>query len=266
MARDDPRPGPGEREGEGEGDSLPFLMLVPNMVTTLGLCAGLTAIRFVMGGQFTLAVWLILFSVLIDGLDGLIARRLGAASDFGAQLDSLSDFLNFGVAPGLLVYQMALAQSEKAGGWIFVLVFAACCCMRLARFNVAKRRAEDSGEQVAVKHFTGVPAPAGALLALLPVFISFETGLRLADHPLPVELWLALVGALMVSRLPTFSPKSIRVPRERTGLILIALALLVGLLLAAFWRMVVLIILLYCLTLLHSFFRNVLAPRLGRRR
>lgn len=252
-----PKPSP-----EGETDSLPFLMLVPNMVTTLGLCAGLTAIRFVMSGQFHLAVWLILFSTVLDGLDGLLARRLQATSDFGAQLDSLSDFLNFGVAPGFIVYQMALAQSEKAGGWIFILVYIVCCCMRLARFNVALNKAATTGEVEKPAHFTGVPAPAGALMALLPVFVSFETGLELAEFPIPVELYIVLVGSLMVSRLPTFSPKSVRVPRERIVWVMIALALLAGTMLAEFWKSLIVIILLYAASLLHSFGKVLL----GRRR
>lgn len=247
---------------EAEGDSLPFLTLVPNMVTTLGLCSGLTAIRFLMAGQFLTAVWLILFAIVIDGLDGLIARRLKATSDFGAQLDSLSDFLNFGVTPGFLIYQMALAPGERSGGWIFVLVYIVCCCMRLARFNVAQSRAATNGDAKSPAHFTGVPAPAGALMALLPVFISFETGIDLAHHPMLVELYIVVVGLLMVSRLPTFSPKSIRVRRERIAWIMIGLALLVGVMLAAIWRTLIVLILLYGLSLIHSAGRAFL----GRRR
>lgn len=237
---------------EAEGDSLPFLTLVPNMVTTLGLCSGLTAIRFLMAGQFLTAVWLILFAIVIDGLDGLIARRLKATSDFGAQLDSLSDFLNFGVTPGFLVYQMALAPGERAGGWIFVLVYIVCCCMRLARFNVAQNRAATGGEIKPPAHFTGVPAPAGALMALLPVFISFETGISLADHPTPVGIYIVVVGLLMVSRLPTFSPKSIRVRREKIVWIMIGLALLIGIMLAEIWRALIVMILIYAISLVHS--------------
>ncbi|WP_347313093.1 CDP-diacylglycerol--serine O-phosphatidyltransferase [Defluviimonas sp. SAOS-178_SWC] len=253
---------PNEPQSEGEGDSLPFLTLVPNMVTTLGLCAGLTAIRSVMAGQFLVAVWLILFSAVIDGLDGLIARRLGATSDFGAQLDSLSDFLNFGVAPGFLIYQMAFAPQEKAGGWIFVLVYIICCCMRLARFNVALTRAATNGETKSPKHFTGVPAPAGALMALLPVFVSFETGVTLSHHPVAVEIYIGIVGLLMVSRLPTFSPKSIRVPRERAAWIMVALALFIGTMLAEVWKSLIAIILVYAVSLLHS----AVMVLIGRRR
>lgn len=238
---------------EADGDSLPFLILVPNMVTTLGLCAGLTAIRFVMAGQYLTAVWLILLAIVIDGLDGLIARRLKATSDFGAQLDSLSDFLNFGVTPGFLVYQMALAPGERAGGWIFVLVYIVCCCMRLARFNVAQSRAALNGSETKPdSHFTGVPAPAGALMALLPAFVAFETGVDLHGHPVLVELWITAVGLLMVSRLPTFSPKSIRVPREKIAWVMVGLALVTGIMLAETWRGLIALVLLYAASLLHS--------------
>ncbi len=247
---------------EAEGDSLPFLTLVPNMVTTLGLCSGLTAIRFLMAGQFVTAVWLILFAIVLDGLDGLLARRLKATSDFGAQLDSLSDFLNFGVTPGFLVYQMALAEGGHSGGWIVVLVYIVCCCMRLARFNVAQNRAATSGDTAPPTHFTGVPAPAAALMALLPVFLAFETRFDLTRAPAAVGLYLGAVGLLMVSRLPTFSPKSIRVPRERIAWIMVGLALVVGIMLAEIWRALIAMILLYGLSLAHSAAKALL----GRRR
>ncbi|PKP72893.1 MAG: CDP-diacylglycerol--serine O-phosphatidyltransferase [Alphaproteobacteria bacterium HGW-Alphaproteobacteria-6] len=235
-------------------DALPFVSILPNLVTMLGLCAGLTAIRFLMAGNFQLAVGLILFSTLIDGLDGLLARRLQATSDIGAQLDSLSDFLNFGVAPALLVYHFALEASPDSGGWIFVLVYVSCCCMRLARFNVAQTRIAEAGEK-APRHFTGVPAPAGALLALLPAFLSFSGLIDARSVPALGGPYLALVGLLMVSRLPTFSPKSLLIPRERIVWILIATAFAFGILLTRFWLSMVLIDLAYGLSLLHSLYR-----------
>lgn len=257
MSMEDP-----DLRREAEGDSLPFVILVPNMVTTLGLCAGLTAIRLLMAGEFVTAVGLILFAIVLDGLDGLIARRLKATSDFGAQLDSLSDFLNFGVTPGFLVYQMALAGGGHSGGWIFVLVYIVCCCMRLARFNVAQNRAATSGDTAPPAHFTGVPAPAAALMALLPVFLSFETGFDLGRAPTAVGLYLGAVGLLMVSRLPTFSPKSIRVPREKIAWIMVGLALVVGIMLAEIWQALIAMILLYGLSLAHAAGKALL----GRRR
>ncbi|MCU9848739.1 CDP-diacylglycerol--serine O-phosphatidyltransferase [Defluviimonas sp. WL0024] len=238
---------------EPESDSQPFLALLPNLVTMIGLCAGLTAIRFVLAGKFELAVILIIFSAVIDGLDGLLARRLKATSEIGAQLDSLSDFLNFGVAPGLLVYQFALAESEKMGSWIVVLVYVSCTCMRLARFNVAQNKAAVTGIKPP-PHFVGVPAPAGAMLALLPAFVAFETGAEPAP-PLLTGGYLLGVGLLMVSRLPTFSPKSLRVPKAKTGWIMIATALVIGALLAWFWLSLILLTAVYGLSLLHSFYK-----------
>lgn len=244
----------------GEADSLPFYTLLPNLVTMLGLCAGLTAIRFVFSGNYQIAVMLILFSVAIDGLDGLLARRLQATSEIGAQLDSLSDFLNFGVVPGLLVYEFALAGSERAGAWVAVLLYASCCCLRLARFNVAHTQAQTAGT-ASPKHFTGVPAPAGALMALFPVFLSFEYGTGLARAPMLVAAWLAVVGLLMASRLPTFSPKALRVPRSAIVWVMIALPFAVGIMLTRFWLSLVLIDTLYALSLLQSALRLLLTRR-----
>lgn len=244
-------------------ETLPFGSVLPNLVTMLGLCAGLTAIRFLMAGNFQLAVWLILFSALIDGLDGFLARRLQATSDFGAQLDSLSDFLSFGVAPALLIYHFALEASPDSGGWIFALVYVSCCCMRLARFNVAQNLIAVNSEKPA-RHFTGVPAPAGALLALLPAFLSFAGLVDARAIPAISGPYLALVGLLMVSRLPTFSPKSLLIPRERIVWILIATAFAFGILWTRFWLSMVLIDLAYGLSLLHSLYQFLRKKRAER--
>ena len=234
-----------------EREKLPLVNLLPNLVTILGLCAGLTSIRFVLGGDFRLAAGLIVFAALIDGLDGLLARRLQSTSDFGAELDSLSDFLNFGAAPGLLVYQ-ALLDGAWGAGWLFVLVFAICCCLRLARFNVAKAL-ETAGEQKPQRHFVGVPAPAGALLALLPVFLWFEdVVVDPSAPPLLIAFWLGLVGAGMISRLPTFAPKSVFIRRDKVVWLLIATAIVVGSLLTRFWSSLILIDFAYILLLTRS--------------
>lgn len=235
-----------------EQDALPFLNLLPNVVTILGLCAGLTAIRFVLVGNYEMAGGLILLAALIDGLDGRLARRLKATSDFGAELDSLADFLSFGVAPGLLVFEHLLGS---AGGvaWIFVLVYVSCCCLRLARFNVTKEEAPAIGPTPRA-HFVGVPAPAGAMLALLPVFLTFEGIADASSVPLLTAFYLGLVGAAMISRLPTFSPKSILVPRDRIAWLLIATAVLVGTMLTRFWLSMILIDLIYAGFLLRSAF------------
>lgn len=228
---------------------MPFLQLVPNLVTIAALCLGLTAIRFAMVGRFELAVSLILLAALLDGLDGLIARRLRATSDFGAELDSLSDFLNFGVAPGLLVYRFALGEANSLG-WIFVLIYAVAGCLRLARFNVMRGAPETSS-----KHFVGVPAPAGAMLALFPVFLSLSGLVPAQEAPMIVAIWLGVVGVLMISRLPTFSPKALRIPRGRVGLILIGTAIAMGILFTRFWMLMVLVDLAYLAALLPAVWR-----------
>lgn len=232
-------------------DRLPLFLLLPNLVTILGLCAGLTAIRFALVGRWEIAVGLILFAAVIDGLDGLIARRLDAASPFGAELDSLSDFVNFGVAPAVVVYGFAL-QAIGDAGWVFALVFAIGCCLRLARFNVGRT----APEAPARTHFTGVPAPAGALLGLLPVYLSLGGLWATETAPWAIAVWLGIVGALMVSRLATLSPKALRVPRERAVWVLLLLALVVGVAFTQFWVLMTLASLAYAATLVYAAVRR----------
>jgi CDP-diacylglycerol--serine O-phosphatidyltransferase len=238
------------RGNDSEREKLPVVSLLPNLVTILGLCAGLTSIWFVLGGDFRSAAALIVFAALIDGLDGFLARRLKATSDFGAELDSLSDFVNFGVAPGLLVFQ-ALLNDARGIGWVFVLFFSICCCLRLARFNVAKAR-EASGEQEPKRHFVGVPAPGGALLALLPVFLLFAGIVDTSTLPLLAAFWLGLVGAAMVSQLPTFSMRSVFISRNKIAWLLIATPIVFGAVLTQFWLSLIVIDLIYILLLARS--------------
>lgn len=182
--------------------------LVPNLVTIAAVCAGLTSIRLSISGQFDLAVVLMVLAVLCDGMDGRIARHFQAESAMGAELDSLADFINFGVAPGLLLYLWAL-QGAAVGGWLAVLVYTTCCLIRLARFNVAAKQQCDAGH----KDFVGVPAPAGALLALLP-FLAERSFAAIESVPAHiVATHLMIVGILMVSSLPTPSLKSVRISR-----------------------------------------------------
>ena len=231
-------------------DQLPFLQLLPNLVTISGMCLGLTSIRFAMDERFETAALLILLSALIDGLDGLIARRLNATSEFGAELDSLSDFLCFGVAPGVLVYQYALGETHSLG-WIFVLIFAASTCMRLARFNVMRGESEETA-----RHFIGVPAPAGALLGLLPVYLSLADVLDMRQVPMLVALWLGCVGLLMISRLKTFSPKAVKVPRGMVGILLMATVVGIGLVFTRIWLLLVLVDLAYVVMLAPAIIRS----------
>ncbi|MFV0493036.1 MAG: CDP-alcohol phosphatidyltransferase family protein [Pseudorhodobacter sp.] len=229
-------------------ESLSLLSLLPNMVTILGLCAGLTSIRFVLVGRYDIAAMLLIFAAAIDGLDGLLARRLNAASQIGGELDSLSDFVNFGVAPAILVYQFALAR-DFATGWMFVLIFACCGCLRLARFNVARDEPLPAG---AKPFFVGVPAPGGAMLALLPMFLTQWGGIDVRPYPFYYGVWLAIVAWLMISRVPTLSSKALRVPRNRSAFVLVGAAVIVGLMVTRFWLLISLLDLLYAGVVLYA--------------
>jgi CDP-diacylglycerol--serine O-phosphatidyltransferase len=213
----------------------PLIHLVPNMFTVLSLCAGLTSIRYAVDGRFQLAVALIVVAGALDGLDGRSARLLKISSKLGAQLDSLADFLSFGVAPAMLVYLWSLNQ-VKAFGWALALTFATCCALRLARFNT---ELEDTDRPPWMsRFFTGMPAPAAAGCAIIPLFLAFAF-----ETAWPRSWWLNAVGLaavafLMVSKIPTFSIKTVvvRVKPEWVLPTLIGVGLLVAALSSAPWH------------------------------
>jgi CDP-diacylglycerol--serine O-phosphatidyltransferase len=183
--------------------------MIPNMLTLFALCAGMTAIPFAIQSRWEAAVAAICIAAVLDGLDGRIARLLKGSSRFGAELDSLSDFLCFGAAPGIVVYLWSL-QTLGAIGWLPALLYAMCAALRLARFNVALD--EPIMPPWAFNFFSGVPSPAGAGLAVLPMIFSFvvgEMGLRSPWLTAPV---LIIVAGLMISRMPTYSLKKFKVP------------------------------------------------------
>lgn len=183
--------------------------LIPNALTVLALCSGLMTIRFGLLARWDLAVVALVLAAVFDTLDGRIARLLGGTSKFGAELDSLSDFVSFGVAPAVVVYLWSLQQFGGIG-WAIVLLFAVCCALRLARFNTML--GDPNPPPWAGHYFTGVPAPAGAGLAILPMIITLEFGNGLFDRPLINAIALIVVALLMVSRIPTFSAKRIHIP------------------------------------------------------
>lgn len=216
-------------------DSLSLVQLVPNVVTIMGMCAGLSAIRYTFGERYELAAALIIIAAILDGLDGLLARKLNATTSFGAELDSFADFVSFGVAPGLLVYGYALNGMAAGFGWVFVLTFAVCGCLRLARFNLSRSSAEGG----MIRHFVGVPAPAGAMLGLLPVYLGLTGWVDTSAIPVPVALYLGGVGLLMISRLPTPSLKAIRIARRHAIWVLVGASAFVGLLFLRTWATLV---------------------------
>ena len=190
---------------------LPFNRMIPNILTLLALCAGMTAVRFGLNDQWENAVLAIMVAAILDGLDGRIARILKGASKFGAELDSLADFVSFGVAPALLLYLWTMDTLGRFG-WILVLAFAVSCVLRLARFNTFL---EDVNRPAWTSNFfTGVPAPMGAALVLLPMMLSFQFSEGFFRSPVVVSVFLIGVSALMVSRLPTFSFKKFKVPHH----------------------------------------------------
>jgi len=208
---------------------VPVRVLIPNIFTLVGLCAGLTAIRMGIEHRWDLAVAALVFAAFLDGIDGRVARLLKASSRFGAELDSLADFVNFGVAPAIIMFNWAL-DDLKSLGWIAVLVFAVCSALRLARFNVSL----DATDAPAWKsnYFVGVPAPAGALILLLPIYAA-DLGLHVPTLT-PLVLFYTLgIALLMVSRLPTFSGKLIgqKIAREYVLPVFVLAALFMALLL-----------------------------------
>ena len=210
-----------------------FNRLIPNILTLLALCAGVTAMRYALEGAWERAVIAVLAAAVLDGLDGRIARALQATSRFGAELDSLSDVVCFGVAPAMVIYLWSLHEARGLG-WALALLFAVCCALRLARFNTALESA-DRQPTWARNYFVGVPAPAAGGLALLPLvlWLQFE-GDSLAN-PIITGLTLLGVSALMVSRIPTFAFKQIRVPGRYVVFVLLAAGTAIAFLISEPW-------------------------------
>ena len=217
-----------------------FNRLIPNIITVGALCAGLTAVRFAIAEQWEFAMVAVVVAAILDALDGTIARLLKAASNFGAELDSLSDVIAFGVAPGLIIYFWSL--SEIGGiGWAAGLFFAVCCALRLARFNSTL----ETRPRYANNFFTGVPAPGGALLALLPLLMSREFGDGFFRHPAVTGPWIVLIALLMVSQIPTYSLKRLRVPQRYFLPMLVLIGLLGAGLAGAPWHTLLILSLVY---------------------
>lgn len=212
--------------------SLSFNKMLPNLVTLLALCAGLTSIRFGLRGEFQAAAVAIFLAAILDSADGRIARMLHATSKFGAELDSLSDFISFGVAPVVVLYLWTLGDAG-ALGWAMVLLFAVCMALRLARFNTML--GEPDLPSWAHNYFTGVPAPAAAGLALLPMLLSFQFGKEVFGNPYAVSLFLVGVSFLMISRIPTYSFKHFRVPAPWAVPLMLLVGLLAAFLVTAPW-------------------------------
>lgn len=223
--------------------------LLPNIITVMALCAGLSGLRFALDEHWEFAVGMILLAAVFDALDGRMARLLQAQSKFGAELDSLSDVVCFGVVPVLVVFLWSTVDLKNFG-WMAVLFFATCCILRLARFNV---RLDDEKPAFAYNYFTGVPAPAGAGLALLPMILDFQFDLGLREHPVWIAFWLTGVGLLMASQVPTYSFKRMKIPQRWALPILIGAGVVVAGVISAPWFSLAIVLLAYLVSIPLSF-------------
>lgn len=227
---------------------IPLRLIVPNMITVLAICAGLTGIRLAFENRYELAVVAVLVAAFLDGVDGRVARLMKATSKFGAQMDSLADIVNFGVAPALVVYVFLLDQAHSLG-WIAALIYTIAAGLRLARFNVMAEREHKASWQS--EYFVGVPAPAGAMLVLLPVYLGF-LGLT-PDKTFAYwgAAYTVLIGFLLVSRLPVWSGKTEGngIRRDLVLPIMLGLVVYVALLMSYTWHVMVVTVVLYLLSL-----------------
>jgi len=213
---------------------IPFRTLFPNILTLLAICSGLTAIRFAIEDRIEMALGAIILAAFLDGIDGRVARFLKSTTRFGAQMDSLADFVNFGVAPAMVLY-FTLLQEVRNFGWLAALIYAICACLRLARFNVQLDMPNRPSFEK--DFFVGVPAPAAAMVVLLPVYLIL---LGLPENlfiDMATSIYVIAVGLLMVSNLPTYSGKSLgeRIPRNIAMPMILAVVVLVAILLSYPW-------------------------------
>ncbi|MCX7561769.1 phosphatidylcholine/phosphatidylserine synthase [Sulfitobacter sp. F26204] len=207
--------------------------IVPSVVTVFAICAGMTSLRMSLEGRIDLALYLILLAVFLDAADGKLARFLDTASPFGAELDTLADFFNFGIVPGVLLYNTLYLGTEYANlGWLAALVLAVCCALRLARFNLSM-----NSPGITLKkdeYFVGIPAPALACLALMPIFMHLH-GWQDTDLPLVRAAYIIGVGLLAVSTVPTYSIKHASIRRAHLPIAVIAAMVLVVCLMVYPW-------------------------------
>ena len=213
---------------------------VPNAITAAALCSGLTGIRFAIGGDYERAVQAVILAGLLDGIDGRAARMLKAQTRFGAELDSLADSISFGVAPALIVYLWTLHQIPSLG-WIAALAFAICCVLRLARFNSRMDQLDQPHKSAGF--LTGVPAPLGAGLGFLPLYLWIASGMPIFANPILVGVWMVLMAFLMISNLPTLSWSRMRPPPSlRLGVMAVVGLTVAALLVEPWWTLAVITI------------------------
>jgi CDP-diacylglycerol--serine O-phosphatidyltransferase len=227
---------------------IPLRLVIPNLITVLAICAGLTGIRLAFENRYELAVAMVLLAAFLDGIDGRIARMMKATSKFGAQMDSLADIINFGVAPALVLYVYVLDQARSLG-WIAALIYTIAAGLRLARFNVMAERENKVPWQS--EFFVGVPAPAGAALVLLPVYIGFLDVEMTLPFAYASTAYTIVIAYLLVSRLPVWSGKSetSHIRRDLVFPMILGVVLYVALLMSFTWQVLVVTVVLYLCSL-----------------
>jgi CDP-diacylglycerol---serine O-phosphatidyltransferase len=227
---------------------IPLRLVIPNLITVLAICAGLTGIRLAFEGRYELAVSMVLLAAFLDGIDGRVARMMKATSKFGAQMDSLADIINFGVAPALVLYVYVLDQARSLG-WIAALIYTIAAGLRLARFNVMAERETKAPWQS--EFFVGVPAPAGAALVLLPVYIDFLHVELSVTFAYASTAYTIVIAYLLVSRLPVWSGKSetSHIRRDLVFPMILGVVLYVALLMSFTWQVLVVTVILYLCSL-----------------
>ena len=225
-------------------------VILPNMLTLIGVCIGLTSIRFALDGRFELAIIAIIFAALIDGLDGRIARLIKGTSKVGKELDSLTDMISFGVAPAFIMFFWKLNTLGRFG-WLLCLVYVICVALRLARFNINSSQNSSWKDNF----FEGVPSPAGGILVLAPLIISLS-GFELfqINYNLITPIFFIATSFLLISKFPTYSFKKIIIPRRTTIFLLFGIVLFFGLLLIYTFNVIALSIIIYLFLLPVSFF------------
>lgn len=210
---------------------IPFTKLLPNLVTLIGLIIGASSIRFALDSAWEKSVYCILIATIVDGVDGRVARMFNATSHFGAELDSLCDFVNFGLCPAILIYLWSFQQYEyKVISWASIMLFVVCMAIRLARFNTDIVEPKES--KTDNRFFTGVPAPAGGILALIPMILDFELTLlidnfSIRNYTLGINLYIVIIALLLASRLPTISLKRFSIKPEYLSLSMIISAAII---------------------------------------
>ncbi|MCZ8178224.1 MAG: phosphatidylcholine/phosphatidylserine synthase [Rhizobium sp.] len=243
--------GSAKADGGARGPRLreiPLRLIIPNLITVMAICAGLTGIRLAFENRYELAVAMVLAAAFLDGIDGRIARMMKATSKFGAQMDSLADIINFGVAPALVLYVFVLDQARSLG-WIAALIYAIAAGLRLARFNVMADRETKAPWQS--EFFVGVPAPAGAALVMLPVYLGFLGVAPVGVFAYASTAYTIIIAYLLVSRLPVWSGKSetSHIRRDLVLPMILGVVLYVALLMSFTWEVLVVSVLLYLCSL-----------------